>query len=274
MKDPPTTITIVHELPRRWRLQLSVGPDSPDVLMRQVRAHEGVHTISYTAITQSLVISFDPEQVSRQEIMMRIAVALSKQRNLAPVYVLTEPARRQISSEVWTSGIVLLMSFALKLAPSGRKSNAAGWLGGLATSAGILEHARQEQGQKGHVDPEVWTLVYLLWSMMRGRTLGAAGISWFTVFGRHLLRYAQGVIEIRPVQAKGQEDVSFTVSLKSGIESSERLSIAGPLLESAVALMGGQASRFISELKHVTRLHDQVLHGLGEFDAGLPVKFS
>ena len=52
------------------------------------------------------------------------------------------------------------------------------------------------------------------------------------------------------------------------------MSVTGQLIQSAVGLMGGQGARFVGELQQVVRLHDQVLHGLGRFQAGVPVTFS
>jgi hypothetical protein len=121
----------------------------------------------------------------------------------------------------------------------------------------------------------VWTLVYLLWSLARRTGLRAAAITWMTVFGRHLLRYSQGVVEVRPVRrGPKNEDTYFQVSLRAGVHGGQSMSLTGQLVESAIAVMGGQAAHFIGDLRNVTRLHDQVLHGLGGFKAGVPVKFS
>jgi hypothetical protein len=273
VKTSPT-ITIVHELPHRWRLRLAVPLDRQDRLMRHVRAHEGITDISYSPATRSLLVFFDPADVSREEIMMRIAVSISEENGLVPVYVLTEPARRQVSPEVWLSGVMLLLSYGIGLAGRRGTAGPADWVGGSSVAAAVIEHARREHAERGAVDPEVWTLIYLVWALVRRRALRAAAITWLTVFGRHLLHYAQGVVEIRPIR-KGPhaKDTYFRVSLRAGVEASERLSVTGQLFESAVAVMGGQAARFIGELRNVTRLHDQVLHGLGPFRSGVPVKF-
>jgi hypothetical protein len=269
------TITIVHELPGRWRLRLSVPPENPTRLVKSVQAHEGIGEIAYNPIVRSLLVHFDSQCVTREEIMMRIAVSLSEQKGLVPVYVLTEPARRQVSPEVWGSGVLLLLSYGMRLAYRSNKPASADWIGGLSVAAAVAEHARREHAEKGTVDPEVWTLFYLVWALLRRNALRVAAITWLTVFGRHLLHYAQGVIEVRPVrQGPKDKDTYFQVSLRAGIEGAEDLSFPGQLLESVVAVMGGQAARFIGDLRNVTRLHDQVLHGLGQFRSGVPVKFS
>ncbi len=268
-------ITIVHELPGRWRLRLSVPPEDPPRLIKHVRTHEGITEISYGPVVRSLLVRFDPNHVTREEIMMRIAVALSEQKGLVPVYVLTEPARRQVSPEVWISGLLLLLSYGMRLSGPRNNAQSADWIGGLSVAAAVAEHARHEHAERGTVDPEVWTLFYLIWALLRKNALRAAAITWLSVFGRHLLHYAQGVVEVRPVRSGSEDnDTYFQISLRAGIEGAEGLSFPGQLLESVVAVMGGQAARFIGDLRNVTRLHDQVLHGLGRFGSGVPVKFS
>lgn len=274
METKPT-ITIVHEIPGRWRLRLSVPPEDPTRLIKNVRGHEGIADISYSPVVRSLLVHFDPTCVTREEIMMRIAVAMSEQKGLVPVYVLTEPARRRVSPEVWISGVLLLLSYGMRLSGPRGNAKSADWMGGLSVAAAVAEHARREHAERGTVDPEVWTLFYLLWALLRKNALRAAAITWLSVFGRHLLHYGQGVVEVRPVRGGPQDDDTyFQVALRAGVEDTEGLSVSGQLLESIVAVMGGQAARFIGDLRNVTRLHDQVLHGLGRFQSGVPVKFS
>ena len=274
MKDHPT-ITIVHELPGRWRLRLSLPPDDADRLVRHVRAHEGIEEVSYSPVVRSLLVRFDPQEVAREEIMMRIAVSLSEQHGLVPVYVLTEPARRRISPEVWVSGVMLLLAYGVRFRDGQGRGRPADWVGGLSVAGAVAEHARREKAERGRVDPEVWTLLYLLWALAKGSGLRAAAMTWLTVFGRHLLHYAQGVVEIRPIRRGPKDsDTYFQVSLRAGLEGGDQLSFAGQLLEATVAVMGGQAARFIGDLRNVSRLHHQVLHGLGQFSGGVPVRFS
>jgi hypothetical protein len=180
-----------------------------------------------------------------------------------------------VSPEVWGSGVLLLLSQGMRFVGDRGSAASADWVGGLSVAAAVAEHARREHAERGTVDPEVWTLLYLVWALFRGNALRAAAITWLTVFGRHLLHYGQGVVEVRPVrQGPNDNDTYFQVSLRAAVDGTGRLSPSGQLLESAVAVMGGQAARFIGDLRNVTRLHDQVLHGLGRFRSGVPVEFS
>lgn len=274
MKAQPI-ITVVHSLPHRRRLRLSVSPEDTGQFLSHIRDHEGIGRLAYNPISRSLLIYFDPKEVHGEEIMMRVAIALSEQKGMVPVYLLPAPAQTRIPAEAWLSGAVLLGAYGLYLGLGRAQLRTAECLGGLATAAAVFEHARQEKQQQGTVDPEVWTLLYLLVALWRGRTLRAALITWLTVFGRHLTRYGQGAIEIKPLQAgPRREDVTFEVALRSGVASQDRISMTGQLIQSVVSLMGGQAARFVGELQQVVRLHDQVLHGLGRFQQGVPVRFT
>lgn len=268
-------ITVVHTLPHRRRLRLSEAPENIEQFLSQVRDHEGIDQLDFNRVSRSLLVRFDPEKVHGEEIMMRIAVALSEQKGLVPVYFLPEPARTRIPAEAWLSGAVLMGAYGLYYGLGRSQERTAEWIGGLATATAVFEHARKEKQQQGTVDPEVWTLLYLLFALWRGRTLRAALITWLTVFGRHLTRYAQGAIEIRPQQRGAQrENVTFEVVLRSGLATRDKVSLTGQLIQSIVGIMGGQAARFVSELQQVVHLHDQVLHGLGRFQEGVPVEFS
>ncbi len=274
MSSPPI-ITVVHSLPHRRRLRLSEAPENIAKFLMQVRDHDGIGQLEFNSVSRSLLVHFDPQKVHGEEIMMRIAVALSEQKGLVPVYLLPGPAHARIPAEAWLSGAVLLGAYGLYLGTGRSQPRTAEWVGGLATAAAVFEHARQEKHQQGTVDPEVWTLLYLLFALWRGRTLRAALITWLTVFGRHLTRYAQGAIEIKPRQSgPRREDVTFEVVLRSGIASSDGVSMTGQWVQAVVGVLGGQAGRFVGELQQVVRLHDQVLHGMGRFQKGMPVQFS
>ena len=252
-----------------------MAPEDTKQFLAQVRDHDGIGQLDYNPVSRSLLIHFDPQEVHGEEIMMRVAVALSEQKGLVPVYLLPAPAQTLIPAEAWLSGAVLMGAYGLYLGPGRSQPRTAEWLGGLACAAAVFEHARQEKKQQGTVDPEVWTLLYLLFALWRGQPLRAALITWLTVFGRHLTQYGQGAIEIKPHKGGSHhKEVSFEVALRSSIASSDRVSVTGQLIQSVVGIMGGQAARFVGELQQVVRLHDHVLHGLGRFQGGVPVKFS
>jgi len=213
--------------PRRWWLRLSLPPEDPARLVRHVRAHEGVTDIAYSPVVRSLLIRFDLARVTREEIMMRIAVSLSEQKGLVPVYVLTEPARRQVSPEVWGSGVLLLLTYGMRLAGASANAKSADWVGGAVRRGGRgracpPRACRARYGRSRGVD-----------FIVSG--LGAVPRQCGARRGDYLVdRVWPASVALRArcrrgaprASGPGGKDTYFPVSLRAGVEGTARLSLS------------------------------------------------
>ena len=66
-------VTVIHKLPGRIRLHLSVAPKDHQRMIASVKDHEGFESMTYTPETRSVLINFDPGCVKREEILIRVA---------------------------------------------------------------------------------------------------------------------------------------------------------------------------------------------------------
>ena len=151
--------------------------------------------------------------------------------------------------------------------------------------AAVVDHGWKEVRQRGNFDPEVLTVVYLVTSMLRGNSLPATLFTWATAFGRHLLKRPGVSMELRPMAvsqgaggpaaANGTPRYEVVVSPKPITpDHAKLLDLVPTALKYAMGQgPGGQGGHLIDELRTVSKLHGEVLEGLGEFREGIPVRF-
>jgi hypothetical protein len=147
---------------------------------------------------------------------------------------------------------------------------------GLGTLWAALDHGWGEIRERGTFDPEVASLFLLLAAMVRGNSLPAALLTWFSTFGRHLVEAPRSAVEVRPMQLSGaSEGPRFEIAV-APVQAEPR---GVPLLRAVPSLVwyaltgarGGLATGLIDEMREVSRLHHRVLEGLGTATGGLPL---
>ena len=112
-------VTVVHSLPGRVRVRLSVAPGDVQRMLAGVREHPGMESISFSPITRSILARFNPHEISREEIVLRIAFHLSLDCGSAPVRLLAEPEQRPA---LGGSAAVSAAALALSLVMHGLKT--------------------------------------------------------------------------------------------------------------------------------------------------------
>jgi hypothetical protein len=277
-----TTITIVHQLPGRIRLCLSHALKDADLTGRRVSRHAGILSFRYTSVTRSVVVTFDPFEVSAHEIIVRLACSLSLEYGGAPVRVLAAPEVGELSDSALYSAILLVVAGLARVTrPPAGISRMLDWAAGVSVAAAVLLHGWEELRRQGYVDPEVVSVVYLLGSLLRGQALAGAVVTWLTTFGRHLVKPPLRGVELRMIQPVGRPR-----PLDEGCEI-----IAGPDRMDAPGMralrfvpelvryaLAGSADRaelgMLGQINRLARLHDSVLEGLGESKFGIPIRVS
>ena len=71
------SITIVHSLPGRLRCRLSANPKNWQAMRSAIASHEGIHLLTYTNATRSILVEHDPELISPEELIIRLAVVMA-----------------------------------------------------------------------------------------------------------------------------------------------------------------------------------------------------
>ena len=275
-------VTVVHSLPGRVSARLSVAPLDVQRMLAGVREHPGMESISFFPITRSILARFNPHEISREEIVLRIAFHLSLDCGAVPVRLLAEPEQPPaLGGSATFSAAALALAFAL------RGLNAASpgptrwvWLAGLSTTWAVVDHARAELGERGWFDPEVLSLAYLATAFVRGDFLTASAVTWLASFGRHLVVRSPTGVEIRPVEVCGRVNGQsrYEVTIGPDVDAPEQVRIVSALQGLLkYAITGGGAHPFrslLEELRDVSKIHGEVLEGFERMPQGIPIRFN
>jgi hypothetical protein len=272
------TVTIVHELRGRLRLRLSHPIADHPRLTRVIAEHVGIEHVRYTAISRSVLVTYDPTHVSPEEIVIRTAMSLSIEQGHAAVRILARPPSRELSDSAFYAGICLLAALGLRLVRMDKAGGATmDWVASLGTAGAALEHGWSEYRARGNFDPEVLTVTYLLTALMRGNALPAAVFTWITTFGRHLAHVPPPGVEVRPIKLGGDEDAPrYEVVVAPDRAGPDKMTFFGMIPSMVLnALTGsppGKRASLLDEIRRVSNMHDQVLEGVSDFRHGIPLR--
>ncbi|MGO9311113.1 MAG: hypothetical protein ACLQDI_00075 [Syntrophobacteraceae bacterium] len=278
MEEIPV-VTVIHKLPGRIRLHLSVEPKDHQLMIASVKDHEGFESMTYTPVTRSVLINFDPKRVKREEILIRVALYMSLDQESHCAHIFSQPAKQEMSDSVFYSGISLLIALLLRLVRGpGTKVSWTEWIAGGSTAMAVLEHGWSEIKREGNFDPEVLSVVYLLIAVLRKNFLPAAIFTWVSTFGRHLVDIPSKGVELRPVKKSGQHDEARYEVEVSTIKNADDKMIIFSAIPSILkyaftgdSMMTGR--NLLQKIQEVSELHGEVLDGIESFRDGITLKF-
>ncbi len=271
-------ITVTHALPGRLRLCLSHPPREGERTERIVRGHSGVASAAYSEPTSNLLVVYDPEAIAAEEIILRTALCLAADHQLAPVTIKTSRARTSLSTLPLFSGLSLLLAHALTLFAARTRSRAAlEIICGLGTTAAVSEHIYLDLKDKGRFHPEVLSVGYLLSSFLRGNVLKGATTAWIMTFARHLLEPPNKVLKL---EAKAMDPSCDAQRCEYEARISSELTTQGGglgMLAHLPNLLLGMYTdmqltaedRIFKEIQKLSRDHDDVLEGLEQLQHGI-----
>ncbi len=185
-------LNIIHSLPGRMRLQLSLGLTNPVLANKFMAGQPKIKSFSYNQRLKTALICYDDLEFS--EVLAPIAIIYARQNDLQYVHIsnLAKPNGPQMA----TSGKIALASIIINTAiqylgpvfgiNSPNISAISKWCALGATAGAIIEHGYHELTERGSFDPEVMAIIYLVNAMSRGQTNLAIPLVWLIVFGRHL----------------------------------------------------------------------------------------
>ncbi|MEW6529530.1 MAG: hypothetical protein AB1473_01765 [Thermodesulfobacteriota bacterium] len=272
------TITISHQLPGRLRLRFSHGIRHPEQAIAKVKALPGVHSADYTTASRSLLIRFDSLRVPAEKVLIRVALCLSLDYAKIPVRILAEPGVREWSDSPFYSALALMAALAAKLVRLDRKTALAlDWIAGISTAGAVLHHGWLELRRHGYYDPEVLSVVYLATAFLRGQFLTASLVTWFTAFGRHILKPPPRGVELRITQtgdaSQRANRYGIVIAADRGDSKATKFSRLVPAVLQ-YALLGGTGSEhgmWLSDIRHLVTIQDDVLQDLGQVRDTTPV---
>ncbi|MGO9306111.1 MAG: hypothetical protein ACLP3R_20835 [Candidatus Korobacteraceae bacterium] len=275
--DQQLAVTIEHELPGRLRIRLSHALRQPERIRRLVTEHAGIGEVQYTAVTRSVLVRYDPQHISTEEIVIRIATGLSLEHDNAAIRVLTRPPTRELTDSAFYSGVAVLAALALRL--TGRSAAASAALdriAGLTTAGAALHHGWVDYRLRGNFDPEVLSVTYLLTALLGGNALPATIFTWISTFGRHLVRLPTPGVEVRPAQIGRDSTSHFEVVVAPDRTPPDKMTFFGMiptmLFHAITGRTPGQHASLIEDIRRVAQMHDQVLEGASGFQRGIPLR--
>ncbi len=275
--DQQPAVTIEHELPGRLRIRLSHALREPERMRRLVEEHAGVGEVRYTAISRSVLVRYEPNHISPEEIVIRIATGLSLEHDNVGIRVLRHPSTREMTDSAFYSGVVLIAALALRVVGQNQAATIAfDRIAGLTTAGAVVHHGWVEYRLRGNFDPEVLSVTYLLTALLGGNALPAAIFTWISTFGRHLVRLPSPGVEVRPAQI-GRSGASprFEVVVAPERTPPDKMTFFGmipTMLFQAIAGRTPGKQSMIEDIRRVAEMHDQVLEGVSGFQRGIPLR--
>jgi hypothetical protein len=273
-------IRIVHQLPGRIRLKLNLLPLNLAQMKKHVKSHPGIREVIVNPITNSMLLQYEPDEITQEELIIRVAVYLALENNFSTIRVFSDIEVREMSNMAFMSGFFIMCAFSAKLFPPFiRIKKVLDWIAGISTAYSIVDHGHDELKERGNFDPEVLSIVYLLTAFMQGNILPAALFTWIATFGRHLLEMPAKNVEITPrkIDSKNKKKSQYEVIIKP-INRLPGKQMIFKLLPAVImqTSMGDSArvlqGTLLDEIKKVSQDHGEVLEGFGQLHNGMPIR--
>ncbi|MBD3177737.1 MAG: hypothetical protein GF320_21395 [Armatimonadia bacterium] len=269
-------IDVTHSLDGRFRAHVSTPVKDPEGMCQVVGDHEGIQSVEYSSVSGSVLVHHDPSTVRQEEILLRLALFVSIERDLAPVTLTLVSDRSDPGRLAYASGAVLAGALAARwLGVEGRWGRLLEGAAGVGTLAAVAKHTWDDVVEEGDAHPEVLTAGYLLVGLLRGNVLPAAVVTWASSFGRHLAQPHLSV-EVQPMRFPAEEDglPRYEIAVRQDRSSVRPLSVLTALLGYAIT---GDPEATGNELLHGIRsmssLHGEVMEGLGGIASATPMSF-
>lgn len=226
MKNP--TIVIVHKLKNRIRIKLSHPLKQVLEDENMIKEHDGINNVRYNPVTKSIVVEFDQFRINVEEVIIRIAIVYSKDYGFAPVNLISNTPKKQLPKLSYYSLITILMALGGKfLKPIDNIQEFLNWLAAGTTIGAIGEHALSEINEKGTVDPEVMSVMYLINSIKKNNFVGGSAITWMTTFGRHILNtsYDEVTVKVSELTNVCNKETYYNVSFMPNESCNNKIGI-------------------------------------------------
>ena len=174
---------ILHALPGRLRVQIEKPIDS-ERIFRNVTC---VLRCSYNPKIQTLLIEYDHDAVSEENLIVRLAAVYACEKQTKLLHIKHSEEKRFSMAPTGGLALALIGLDGLLKLTGAQLAGVSGWLSTGATLAAVVEHGYQELQTRGSFDPEVMSIIYLINSIGKTNTFQASLLAWIVTFGRHLV---------------------------------------------------------------------------------------
>lgn len=182
-------ITMEHRIEGRIRVKLSHSIIDVEEAEKFFYEEEGIEYVRYNPVIKSLLIKFNSKKITAEHVIFKIATLISKIYSFCRIKFISNNNKRDMPLLSYYSLISILGANAVKyLSPTtGQVQEFINWLATGTTVGAIVEHGYHEMKERGTIDPEVMSIMYLINAIGKGNMLSASFVTWITTFGRHIL---------------------------------------------------------------------------------------
>ena len=272
-------VKVIHSLPGRVRLKLSIPPKKISELQKTVKAHPGIFEVRFSKHTNTLLVKFDRSETSQEELIIRVAVFLSLENDLQPVQAYSDTEVSEISNSAFLAGFLILTSVLSRILPQFTKFRSmVDWSAGIGTAYAIVDHGYEEFKERGNFDPEVLSVIYLLTSFSQGKFLPATILSWIASFGRHLIKFSSKNVEIYPQRisdsSSDKHNYEVVVHPLNQMPGKKMIFRFLPMIIMNLAMGDPRQIQgtLMEEIRKVSTDHGDILEGFGKFKNGIPIR--
>ena len=275
-------LIVVHRLPGRIRLRFSQAPKLPQRMVKNLRKHAGIKSIRYTEESENLLVFYDENDITAQEILLRAGLSLSQDFDMSPVRIRIQKKNQSVGPLSALAFAVLAVNHVLYLfSRKNRESIFFQYVAGGTTLASVMEHVVEDFREKGYFHPEVFSVYYLVLSFFRGDVLKASTITWFLTFGRHLLELPANNLLVIPEQTDPTCDLhhcEYEVTVRNENEANWLVktvhALPGMLYKAYREMNLGMVleDTLIEQMEQVAESHDDIIEGLENIEEGFYLK--
>ena len=260
------TLSIVHQQKGRMRLRLSHHLSHWEEFRTRILAHQAVHQVQYTPIVKSLLIHFDAEQIKAEDLIVRLSVTYSLEHHFTPIKLSFEGHQPPMENPAVFSGALLALALVARLPLRALRPYQKIFevLASSSVALAVLNHGLKEFRERGDVDPEVISVLYLVSALFSGNSILSAGVlTWFTSFSRHFLVESIGALKVHASPVYQVNDGIFEVKVTREKQHLRALLRRFSAL-AAIVYAGGpsEAEKTLREIQHSAENYHNILKGL------------
>ena len=159
------------------------------------------------------------------------------------------------------------------------KFKALNTISSVTTLVAVLDHVYQDLKQKRQFHPEVFSLYYLVLSLIRGDVLKGATFTWFLTFARHMLEVPASSLVVKTVKTDPTCQIRHC-EYEVTVSKKETASTIGTFLHSVPKMLlntyrdidATLEDTLLKQIMAVAESHDEVIEGLKNLKQGILLK--
>jgi hypothetical protein len=206
------TILMVHKLEGRIRVKISHPIIDIKKAEQFIKEADGIAYVRYNEHIKSMLIKFNPSVISTENVIIKLAIFMANTYGFSKVKFISDCHKSDMPLLSYYSLISILGANIIKfLSPGNQAQDFINWIATGTTVGAIGEHAYAEMNEKGTIDPEVMSVMYLINSIGKGNMVNASLITWITTFGRHILKksYESFIIKVDKTQVQCSDESCY-----------------------------------------------------------------